>query len=61
VPNLVTHRNLTPIFEWYVVQCDPKTKYQNDICIKVTRLRAQNMLTILGSIVNIIWGGGGPA
>ena len=58
MPNLVTHRNWTPTFEWCVVQCDSKTKYQNDMCIKVTRLRAQNMITFLGSIVNIIWGVG---
>ena len=56
MPNLVTCHNWIPIFEWYVVRCDPKTKYQNDMCIKETRLCAQNMITILGSIVNIIWG-----
>jgi hypothetical protein len=41
VPNSVTR-----IFEWYVVWCDSKSKYQRDICLKETGLRGQNMITI---------------
>ena len=60
VPNLVTYLYQTPIFEWYVVRCGSKNRYQNDLCLKEIGLHAQNMVTILGSTVNIIggWGGG---
>ena len=35
----------------------PKNRYQNDMCIQEIELYAQNIiLTILGSIVNIIGG-----
>ena len=37
---------------------DPNNGHQNNIiCFEEIRLRAQNLLTILGSIVNIIGGG----
>ena len=39
------------MFEWYVVGCANKNKHQND---KKISLCAQNMLTILGSIENMI-------
>ena len=46
----------TPIFEWYVVRCGSKNIYQKDTCLKEIRLLAQNIITILGSIANIIGG-----
>jgi hypothetical protein len=52
--DLVTYFIPTPIFEWYVVECGYKNKYTNDTCLKEIGLRAKNMITILGSIVNII-------
>ena len=54
VPNLVTIPNRTPLFEWYVVRCGFKNGYPNDMCSKEIGQRAQNMITILGSIVNTI-------
>ena len=43
--------------EWGVVGCGSKNKHRKDImCLKEMALCAQNMLTILGSIVNIIGG-----
>ena len=47
----------TPIFEWYAVRCESKNRHQKDMCLKRIGLRAQNMFTILGSIVSMI---GGP-
>ena len=43
-------------FEWYVVGCGSKNGYQKDVCLKEIGLRAQNMITILGSIVDVIGG-----
>ena len=44
----------TPRFEWYVVKCGSKNKHQRDKCLKDTELRAQDMITIQGSTVNMI-------
>ena len=44
----------TPIFEWYVVRCGSKNGCQKCMCLKGTRLHSQNMLSMLGSIINII-------
>ena len=41
-----------PIFEWF--RCGFKNIYQKDMCSKKIGLRAQNMITILDSIINII-------
>ena len=63
VPNLMTSLNQTSILEWYVVRCDSKNGYQNDIMrFKEIGLSGQDMITILGLIVHIIevGGGGGP-
>ena len=46
----------TPIFEWYVVRSGSKNGHQKDLCLKETRTCAQNMLTILSPIVNMIGG-----
>ena len=56
MPNLVTALNWTPIFEWYVIRCGFKNGYQKDMYLIEIGLRAQNMIPILGSIVNIIGG-----
>ena len=40
------------IIEWYVVRCGFKHGYQKAMCLKGIRLRAQNMITILKSIVD---------
>jgi hypothetical protein len=48
LPISITCSIWTPIFEWRVA--DSENGYQNDMC----RLLAQNMIIILGSIVNII-------
>ena len=55
-PNSVAYLNRTPIFEWWVVMCKSKNGDHKGMCWKETGLRAQNLLTILGSIVNRIWG-----
>ena len=55
VPNLVSYLNQTPIFEWYVVWCGSKNEYQNyNVCLQEIGLRAQNVITILSSIVSMI-------
>ena len=50
----LTYLNQTPIFEWYVIRFSSKNKYQKDMCLKESELHAQNMITILGSIVSIM-------
>ena len=53
-PNSVTYLELTPRFEGCVVRCISKNEHQKDLSVKEI---AQILLTILGSIVNIV---GGP-
>ena len=50
-PYSTTLLTLTPIFERYVVLWGSKTGYQKDM-----RLRVQNMITVVGSLGNIIGG-----
>ena len=45
---------LTPILEWNMVGCESKNWHQENTCIKEIGLRAQNTMTILGSLVNMI-------
>jgi hypothetical protein len=45
--NLVPSLNHTPIFEWYVVKCGSKNKYQNDSRLKEIVLGAPNITTTL--------------
>ena len=54
VPNLVTYLNWTPTFEWCMVWCGSKNGYQEDMCLKEFGPHAQNMITILDSIIHII-------
>lgn len=56
VPNLVAYLNWTPVFEWRVIRCRFKNGHLKDMYIKEIRIWAQNLLTILGSIVSIIVG-----
>ena len=39
---------------WYMVRCGSKNGHQKDICLKQIGLCAQNMVTVLGSIDNMI-------
>lgn len=39
-----------------MVRRDPRNGYQKDIYFKEIELRGQNMITILGSLVNILDG-----
>ena len=52
----ITFLNRTPIFEWYVVRCGSKNGYQIGMWLKEIGLGTQNLITILGSILNIILG-----
>ena len=52
--------NRTAIFEWCVVRCRFKIGLQTDMCLEEIGLHAQNISTILGSVVDIIVGGGRP-
>jgi hypothetical protein len=45
----------TPISEW-LIRCGCKNGHQKDMCLKEIGLQDQNMLTILGSIANMIGG-----
>jgi hypothetical protein len=46
----------TTRFEWYVVRCGSKNKHQKDVCLEEIELRAQDMISILGPVVNVIRG-----
>ena len=56
VLNSATYRIKIRIFKGYVVRCDFENGFQADICLQEIGICVQNMLTILGSIVNIISG-----
>ena len=56
--NLITSVNWTPIFEWCMVWWGSKKEYQEEMCLTDIGLCAENMITILSSIVNIKWGEG---
>ena len=42
--------------EWCVVRCGSKNEHQNDMCLKDWTTHAQYLLTIPGSIINMIVG-----
>ena len=44
------------MFEWCVVRCGSKNGHQKDMCSKEIGLHAQNLLTIQGSIFNMVEG-----
>ena len=54
--NSVSYINRTSIFEWYVVRYASRNGRHKDVCLNEIGLCAHNMLTILGSIINIIGG-----
>ena len=55
MPTSVISLNRTPIFEWYVVWCGSKNRYQRHVFIK-DWIACSNMMTSLDSVVNIIEG-----
>jgi hypothetical protein len=57
--NMVDYGCLDLKFERFVVWCGFKNNYQKDVLLKEVGLCVQNMITILSSISNTIWGGGG--
>ena len=44
------------LFKWHEVRCVSKNGHHEHMCLKESRLRAQYLLTIMSSILNIIWG-----
>jgi hypothetical protein len=56
-PYSVTFLIGTHIFQWYTVWCGSKNQKAHP-CLQGIKLCAQNMITIIGSIINIIKGGG---
>ena len=46
----------TPTFEWYMLRYKSNNEHQKEMCYKQNGLRVQNLVTILGSIVNMIEG-----
>ena len=52
MPNSITYLNRTFTFVWYAVRCGFKNGYHRNMCLKKYGLHAQNMVTILGSLVN---------
>lgn len=52
VPNSVAYATQTPLFKWYVLRHGSKNIFQKDMCLQNTERCAQNMITILSSIVN---------
>lgn len=56
-PTSVTYLIRTPIFQWWVARCRPKSRHEDDICWqKRFDDVLKNMLTILGSIVIVLGG-----
>ena len=51
-PDVVTLHNLTPIFKWYVARLVVKERHQKDMCYTGIEPCAQNMITIIGLILN---------
>ena len=41
------------MFEWYVVWCNCKDGYQKDVGFEEIGLHVQNVITILGSTINV--------
>ena len=57
MPNLVLSLIQSPIFEWCVVWCGVKNGHPKGIMyLEEIGLFAQNMITILNSMVNLIGG-----
>ena len=56
MPNPVNNTMWIPIFEWYVVRCGSKKRYQNNMCLKRIGLHAQNIKPISRFIFHHNWG-----
>lgn len=56
VPNMGASLNQTPIFEQYVVLYGSTIADHKDIPLEEIALHAQNLITILNSVINIIRG-----
>ena len=56
VPDSIISLYHIPILEWLGNKCGSWNGYQKGMCLKEIGLHAQNMLTILSLIVNIIDG-----
>lgn len=57
--DMVDYGCLGLIFERFAVWCGFKNNYQKDVLLKEVGLCVQNLITILRSILNIIWEGSG--
>ena len=53
-PFWVTLLNCTPIFEWFMTKIEYKNEHEKDVCNNETGLCSQNILGVLGSMVNVI-------
>ena len=53
---VITCVDRTPICEWCIIRCGSKNGHHKDMFSKEVGLHVQHLLTILGSIVNIIGG-----
>ena len=56
--NLVSYLNQTPIFDMWIGVAPRNVYIPKRHVFKETELHAQNIITIRGSIVNLIGGGG---
>ena len=56
MPKLNTTIIWTLVFEWHVIRCASKNPHQNIIFLIDIGLHVRNMLTILGSTINMIVG-----
>ena len=56
MPNWDIDLDQTSTFEWYVIKFSFRNGYQKNMCLNEIRLRAQNMITVRGSIAHIIEG-----
>ena len=54
VPNSIVYLNWMPILERYMVRCGSKNGYLKVMWLKEIGLCAQDVITILGSIINKI-------
>lgn len=55
-PHSTTFIFMKLIFGWYVVWCGSMNGVPKEMCLKYIGLRAQHMITILHSTINIIKG-----
>jgi hypothetical protein len=56
MPHLVSDLGPIPIFEWYVVKCGSKNRYQKSMFKRNMMTLCSKMISILRSIVEHKWG-----